>query len=229
MRIRIQEKLRLTPGKPQAATQAKYAFVPPAVWLAVSCKVRSGIFIDSGIIKSNRMNHFKLKIFLIAMISTINLICNAQIITLDSLVYPIDSIQRITPDIQDLINNQSPPPEREYIYNPFDNAIENVVFPGGEDELFKFLQKNVNYPTIASKAKLEGRVIAKFDIDSIGNTTNIRIIKSISPEFDNEVIRVISIMPCWKWNDGWKPKYRYAKDFNLPINFLLNKKNKPLQ
>lgn len=115
----------------------------------------------------------------------------------------------------------------EYIYYPIDNAIENVVFPGGEDELFKFLQKNVNYPIIASKAKIEVRVIAKFDIDSIGNTTNIRIIKSISTEFDNEIIRVISIMPSWKWNHGWKPKYRYAKDFILPINFQLNKKNKP--
>jgi len=28
----------LTPGKPQAATQAKYSFVPPAPYLPVSCK-----------------------------------------------------------------------------------------------------------------------------------------------------------------------------------------------
>jgi len=40
--ITSQQKLPITPGKPQAATQAKYAFVSPAPYLPVSCKKRSG-------------------------------------------------------------------------------------------------------------------------------------------------------------------------------------------
>jgi len=40
--ITSQQKLPITPGKPQAATQAKYAFAPPAPYLPVSCKKRNG-------------------------------------------------------------------------------------------------------------------------------------------------------------------------------------------
>jgi len=42
---RIKKKyLPLTSGKPQAATQAKYAFVPPAPYLPVMAKFRTGNF-----------------------------------------------------------------------------------------------------------------------------------------------------------------------------------------
>ena len=37
------KNLAITPGKPQAATQAKYAFVPPAPYLPVSGHFRTHI------------------------------------------------------------------------------------------------------------------------------------------------------------------------------------------
>jgi len=41
--ITSQQKLPITPGKPQAATQAKYAFVSPAPYLPVSGKHKTHI------------------------------------------------------------------------------------------------------------------------------------------------------------------------------------------
>jgi len=38
--ITSQQKLPITPGKPQAATQAKYAFAPPAPYLPVMANKR---------------------------------------------------------------------------------------------------------------------------------------------------------------------------------------------
>jgi len=42
--ITSQQKLPITPGKPQAATQAKYAFAPPAPYLPVSGYFRTRYF-----------------------------------------------------------------------------------------------------------------------------------------------------------------------------------------
>jgi len=46
--ITSQQKLPITPGKPQAATQAKYAFVSPAPYLPVStyCRARRFSFLQ---------------------------------------------------------------------------------------------------------------------------------------------------------------------------------------
>jgi hypothetical protein len=58
-------------------------------------------------------------------------------------------------------------------------------------------------------------------IDANGKIFNIKIVKGVSPDIDNEVIRVLSIMPNWSWSKkiplGRRPN---VKRF-LPVTFLL--------
>jgi len=63
--ITSQKKLPITPGKPQAATQAKYAFVPPAPYLPVVRHVRIALSSTSQFMMVNKKEITTLKILCI--------------------------------------------------------------------------------------------------------------------------------------------------------------------
>jgi len=104
------------------------------------------------------------------------------------------------------------------------NAIYKTVeqkpeFPGGQDKLFKFLASNIEYPKNAKKNNIVGRVVAQFVVTKSGVINNIQITRSLSPECDAEVIRVIKAMPTWKpGTQSGKPVNVY---YTLPVSFKL--------
>jgi len=87
-------------------------------------------------------------------------------------------------------------------------------FPGGRDSLNIYLRKNIVYPESAKKDSIEGKVIVKFYVDTLGYITNISVKQSVRSDIDQEVIRVVSNMP--KWNPG-----TLEVPFVLPITFSL--------
>ena len=105
-----------------------------------------------------------------------------------------------------------------------DEKVYEVVeempeYPGGAIAMFKFLQMNVCYPEAAQKNKTEGRVIVRFVIDKEGNVMEPKIEKSVSPDLDNEALRVVKSMP--KWRPGMVKGKPVAVQFHLPIQFRL--------
>jgi len=74
-----------------------------------------------------------------------------------------------------------------------------------------FGRENYEYPKIASKKNIRGVVVFKIDIDELGNTSNIRILKTPHESLTNEVLRLI------KLSGKWTP----AKIYNLPIQTTL--------
>lgn len=99
------------------------------------------------------------------------------------------------------------------------------VFFGSPEEIpkldiFKFLSENLKYPKTAKKDKLEGEVIIRFWIDSLGNTSEHEIIKSARFDLDEEALRVAQLIKFDKpaMNRG-KP---IGSCFQLPITFRLN-------
>ncbi|TNE78216.1 MAG: energy transducer TonB [Bacteroidetes bacterium] len=79
----------------------------------------------------------------------------------------------------------------------FDTADIMPQFPGGQDSMFKFIFSRVEYPMKAKEDGISGRVLAEFVVSETGQLENIRIVKSVSPECDAEVIRIIKLMPNW--------------------------------
>ena len=101
----------------------------------------------------------------------------------------------------------------------FNAAEEMPQFPGGMHEAMKFFGRHTKYPESALKAKIEGRVIVQFIIDKNGSVSDVKIMRSVSPELDAEAIRVVSMMP--QWTPGKQKGKNAAMQLHLPITFRL--------
>ena len=100
------------------------------------------------------------------------------------------------------------------------DVVENMpVFPGGEQELMNFLMKNVKYPKEATDKGTEGRVIVQFVVDKDGSVINPKVVKSVSPELDQEALRVVKMMP--KWQPGKQNGEIVPVRFAIPVVFML--------
>lgn len=52
-------------------------------------------------------------------------------------------------------------------------------FPGGEQELLKYLAENVKYPRLAREAKIQGLVIVRFVVDADGFVGRVELLRII--------------------------------------------------
>ena len=93
-------------------------------------------------------------------------------------------------------------------------------FKGGLNEFGKFLGKNLRYPKIASKAKIQGRVYVNFIVEKDGTLSDIKVGKGLSVEIDAEALRVINLSP--QWNPGLQRGKLVRVSYTLPILFQLD-------
>ena len=93
-------------------------------------------------------------------------------------------------------------------------------YPGGVNELLKYLSKNVRYPEAAKKAKKQGRVVVQFVVDKEGNITNPSVVRGVDKDLDAEAVRVISSMP--RWTPGMQDGKAVAVKYTIPVMFRLN-------
>ena len=98
---------------------------------------------------------------------------------------------------------------------------EMPVFPGGEQELIKFIYSNIEYPAEASENNIEGRVVLKFVVNGDGTVTRIEILKGVHPVLDQEAKRVVSMFP--KWKPGRQNGEPVPVWFSVPVNFKLKR------
>jgi TonB family protein len=96
------------------------------------------------------------------------------------------------------------------------------VFAGGDDGLHGFLSRQIKYPMLAMDNHIHGTVIIQFVVKSDGyvDAGTIKILRSLSKECDDEVIRVVKAMP--KWTPGKDKGKDVSVYFNLPVVFQLN-------
>jgi protein TonB len=92
-------------------------------------------------------------------------------------------------------------------------------FPGGTEQLFKYLGKNIEYPPMAKDAGIKGKVYVTFVVDKDGSITDVKVLRGIGGGCDEEAIRVVKGMP--KWNPGKQRGKSVRVQYNLPINFIL--------
>lgn len=105
-----------------------------------------------------------------------------------------------------------------------DNVVFQVVetmptFPGGDQQLFKYLSDNVKYPVIAQENGIQGRVICQFVVNRDGSIVDVEVVRSVDPSLDKEAIRVIRSMP--KWSPGKQRGKPVRVKYTLPVNFKL--------
>jgi len=94
-------------------------------------------------------------------------------------------------------------------------------FPGGDVALIKWLQDNIQYPTIAAEHGIQGRVTLRFVVKPDGSVDQVEIQKSLDPSCDAEALRVVRMMPRWiPGKQNGNPVYVY---YSLPVTFHLQK------
>lgn len=93
-------------------------------------------------------------------------------------------------------------------------------FPGGAAELMKFIKETIQYPEISKELGDQGRVYVEFIVEIDGSLTDVRVLRSLTPELDREAKRVIRSMP--KWIPGEKGGEIVRSRARLPVTFTLN-------
>ncbi|MEI7676077.1 MAG: energy transducer TonB [Bacteroidales bacterium] len=71
-------------------------------------------------------------------------------------------------------------------------------YPGGEKALSLFIEKNAQCPKDSLPKDKIPLVICRFAVEKDGSITQLSILQKLAPAFDQEVIRIIKLMPKWK-------------------------------
>ena len=68
-------------------------------------------------------------------------------------------------------------------------------FPGGDAALISFLNENIKYPPKAAQDRVEGKVIVQFLVKKTGKIDDVKVLRSVRKDLDDEAVRVVKMMP----------------------------------
>lgn len=110
--------------------------------------------------------------------------------------------------------------EEEVVEEEIFTVVEKQPsFPGGEEEMFKYLYSNIKYPQAAKENSITGRVFLTFVVEKDGSIANARILRDIGGGCGQEALRVVKSMP--RWSPGEQRGRPVRVQFNLPVSFEL--------
>jgi len=94
-------------------------------------------------------------------------------------------------------------------------------FAGGEEAMFNFIRKNINYPSFEKSELISGTVYITFVINKNGKVENAVITRGVKggKGLELEALRVINKMP--DWIPGQTNNKPVKVQFTFPIKFML--------
>ena len=102
---------------------------------------------------------------------------------------------------------------------------ERPEYPGGMDEVVKYIQTHIQYPPTAVYKKIQGKVWIESVIDRDGKVVQPKVAYSVHPLLDQEALRIIKMMPDWrpgKLNgETVKVKYVFPVTFRIEDHIVL--------
>ncbi len=105
------------------------------------------------------------------------------------------------------------------IYN---NPEIPATYRGGEWAKTKFINKNLRYPPKAKELKIEGSVKVSMIVEKDGSLSNIKTVRSLTPECDAEIERVVALMP--KWEPAYHKKKAVRSRVTFSVFYILSDK-----
>lgn len=96
-------------------------------------------------------------------------------------------------------------------------------FPDGIVDFYKFIGKNMEYPSNMKRQQISGTVYVKFFIEKNGSLDDVKVLRGIpgGQELEDEALRVIKMSP--KWNPGIQRGKPVRVSFSVPVKFALSK------
>ncbi|MFZ5939567.1 MAG: energy transducer TonB [Bacteroidota bacterium] len=93
------------------------------------------------------------------------------------------------------------------------------LFPGGDDQLLPWIYAHIVYPEEAARMGIQGVVSATFVVSKSGKVVDVRIIRGVHPDIDNEVLRVLNMLPDFR--PGMQNGKLVPVLYSIPIRFKL--------
>ncbi len=123
----------------------------------------------------------------------------------------------LTMEDEEISESPATKPENRLFY-----IVEKMpTFNGNNKLLEKFITNNLRYPDKARESGIEGTVYIELVIDIDGSVIDIKVLRGVLPELDNEAIRLIKLT-----NKMWTPGKQQGKKVKvrkvLPIKFTLS-------
>lgn len=85
--------------------------------------------------------------------------------------------------------------------------------------LVGFLSMHIRYPAQARENNVQGTAIVRFTVNRDGTLSDVKVLRGLSEDIRQEVIRIISIMPAWE--PGRQNGQPVKVAFTLPVRFRL--------
>lgn len=123
------------------------------------------------------------------------------------------------PSDKGLLTGTGKEPEKEETHTFVDIQAE---FPGGYQEMARFIAKNTKYPQEDIEMGNEGKVYLRFVVGKDGDIEDVRVTRGVefSEKMNKEAMRVVKSMP--KWKPGEINGKAVRSYFDLPVNFKLD-------
>ena len=87
--------------------------------------------------------------------------------------------------------------------------------PGGDAALMKYISRHIIYPD--PDCCIQGKVILQFVVETDGSVGEVKVVRSVAPEYDREAIRVIKSLP--KFTPGRQNGQPVRVWYTLPVGF----------
>ena len=108
--------------------------------------------------------------------------------------------------------------EENQIFVDYESMPE---FPGGSAACLEFIRKHLQYPSSYIGSNKNVRVTCTFTINTYGELEDIEVVRGSNiPEFDEEALRVLRLMPRWKPAVGYYQQPCFMKcRYTVPVIF----------
>lgn len=159
--------------------------------------------------------------------SVVSLKPNAKILCVVG--WPMDSVKRIIPKIEDsTIPDSVPAPVQKVAAPPAKNEKVAVLpvpksapkfytladqmpnYPGGHDGIARHISSNLRYPEAARGAT--GTVYVSYIVDVNGRATNVQLVTGVNPYLDEEALRVVKTL------SGFSPGVKDGRSVPVQLN-----------
>ncbi len=111
---------------------------------------------------------------------------------------------------------------QDTLQEPLEFVHEMPTYPGGENEMYKVIFNNLQYPVFEKSLKVEGTVFVNFVVEKDGTPTHFKVSLGVQngPGLNAEALRVCQKLG--KFNPGKLNEVPQRVYLTLPIKFALD-------
>jgi len=88
-----------------------------------------------------------------------------------------------------------------------------TYYEGGQEAMYAFVARELKYPLLAKRNRMQGRCIVSFTLNTDGTMSGLRLVKQVGGGTGEEALRVVQLLKFKK------PEYPILT--SLPIDFKL--------